>query len=90
MAGIVLADNEMAVIVLADNEIKDMKTKKPRKPFDLRGRIDRAGGSDLDSRSNIHYVIRDVLIYLGHFTRKGCGDCVPHTGTKIGIFAPLI
>jgi hypothetical protein len=33
----------MAVIVLADNEIKDMKTKKPRKPFDLRGRIDRQG-----------------------------------------------
>ena len=31
----------MKVIVLADNEIKDMKTKKPRKPFDLRGRIDR-------------------------------------------------
>ena len=27
----------MKVIVLADNEIKDMKTKKPRKPFDLRG-----------------------------------------------------
>jgi hypothetical protein len=29
----------MKVIVLADNEIKDMKTKKPRKPFDLRGRL---------------------------------------------------
>jgi len=49
MAGIVLADNvigritKLSVIVLADNEIKDMKTKKPRKPFDLRGRIDRAG-----------------------------------------------
>jgi hypothetical protein len=27
----------MAGIVLADNVIKDMKTKKPRKPFDLRG-----------------------------------------------------
>ena len=45
MAGIVLADNgigritKLGVIVLADNGIKDMKTKKPRKPFDLRGRI---------------------------------------------------
>ena len=43
MAGIVLADNgigritKLGVIVLADNGIKDMKTKKPRKPFDLRG-----------------------------------------------------
>ena len=38
-----LADNvigritKLGVIVLADNGIKDMKTKKPRKPFDLRG-----------------------------------------------------
>ena len=45
MAGIVLADNgigritKLGVIVLADNGIKDMKTKKPRKPFDLRGEL---------------------------------------------------
>jgi hypothetical protein len=63
MAGIVLADNEMGqitklvVIVLADNGIKDMKTKKPRKPFDLRGKIDHRGGSDRNRCCDLHYVI---------------------------------
>ena len=68
MAGIVLADNvigritKLGVIVLADNGIKDMKTKKPRKPFDLRGRIDRAGGSDRNRCCDFHYVILNPLI----------------------------
>jgi hypothetical protein len=43
----------MAVIVLADNEIKDMKTKKPRKPFDLRGRLTGRG---------CHVVVCDVIL----------------------------
>jgi len=40
--------------VLADNEIKDMKTKKPRKPFDLRGRIDR----------QVDQIATDVAIFI--------------------------
>ena len=28
------------------------------------------------------------LIFLGHLAGQGCGDCVPHTGTKIG-FRPV-
>ena len=94
MAGIVLADNgigritKLGVIVLADNGIKDMKTKKPRKPFDLRGRIDRAGGSDRNRCCDLDYVILHPLVFLGHLAGQGCGDCVPHTGTKIG-FRPV-
>ena len=59
MAGIVLADNvigritKLGVIVLADNGIKDMKTKKPRKPFDLRGGL--TGQVD-------HVVVCDVIL----------------------------
>ena len=60
MAGIVLADNEigritkLGVIVLADNEIKDMKTKKPRKPFDLRGGL----------TGQVDQIATDVAIFI--------------------------
>ena len=60
---IVLADNvivritKLGVIVLADNEIKYMKTKKPRKPFDLRGRLTgRWIRSQLPSQSSLCYL----------------------------------
>jgi len=80
----------MKVIVLADNEIKDMKTKKPRKPFDLRGRIDRAGGSDRNCASDLDYVIGHPLINWGHLTGTGAGDRIPFARTKIGFSAVFV